>query len=755
MMYVRLMAFAVLGSFAFGPAGLAQGGAREEIAALGCAACHADLQTAGLRPAPDLRRTVPLIDPGFLEAFIASPHAAQPGTRMPELLGAMPPEERALAAAELSAFLRTETNAEGMEASADADASAERGQRLFHEVGCVMCHGPMAATDGASRVPVGPEGARSLEHVADKYGTNALATFLLDPLRHRPSGLMPDMQLSRGEAADLAVYLSPAAPKDAEAVPESALAAAGRERFRVLQCGSCHAGFDAAGETFAAPAARDVFAGCLADEPGPGVPQYALTDEERSAFREVLPTLGTPLTSAEHIASTLGALRCTSCHVREDAGGVPQRLDAYLVTDEPDLGDHARRPPNLTGVGAKLRPAWMERVLLDGASVRPYMHTRMPVFGADNVGHLPALFAEVDGEASLELPAETGENEREARDAAHKMLGVTGLGCVTCHTFNGKPAPSFQGLDLLTAPERLQERWFRDLLVSPQKKLPGIVMPESWPGGVAALDDVLEGSTDRQIAAIWHYLRLGTSARDPRGIYQPQWNLDVEDRPVVYRGRSRVAGFRGIAVGFPAGIHYAFDAQNGSLAAIWRGDFVSVNWNGQGAGDFYPRTEATALPRDVAWLEQITDDTPWPLRPITTEEEPINADPTYPRQHGYRFHGYRLDAYGVPTIRYEVNGVAIEDRITPIELDGRYLLRRQISLGTDAATSLTLRLLSGPIEPLGGGRYRSGGVIVGTPEGSARSRPIAGSSEGEQELLIDLRMPAGRTSLEISYDLGN
>ena len=48
-------------------------------------------------------------------------------------------------------------------------------------------------------------------------------------------------------------------------------------------------------------------------------------------------------------------------------------------------------PPSLDGVGNKLIPAWLDNVLTQGGSVRPYLDARMPQFGKENVGHLPAV----------------------------------------------------------------------------------------------------------------------------------------------------------------------------------------------------------------------------------------------------------------------------------------------------------------------------------------------------------------------------
>ena len=89
--------------------------------------------------------------------------------------------------------------------------------------------------------------------------------------------------------------------------------------------------------------------------------------------------------------------------------------------------------------------------------------------------------------------------------------------------------------------------------------------------------------------------------------------LEVGKKTKVYRGRSTVAGYRGIAVGFPGGINYAFNAQNGALTALWRGDFVNVGWRGQGSGNFNPATRPIQLAQDVAFLKELPES--WPLRP--------------------------------------------------------------------------------------------------------------------------------------------
>ena len=718
----------------------------EELAIRGCASCHDELSSAGNRVAPNLLVSVAGLRTEFVAAYVASPKAVHSATRMPDMLHGLAEAERLETAAAIAAFLRGRTLDES-DASMSfvwPEGERQRGEVTFQRVGCVQCHAVPGAVAARSTA------FHDLAHVPKKYTREGLAAFLLQPLVHRPAGLMPDMHLSRAEASDLASYLVP----DATTEPafQDALTDQGAKAFLELQCGSCHPGVVPAESTSIPINLRSRDRGCLAPEPPAHVPQFGFEAEERNELRVAMVEVNEPRSDDALLRRDMGAFRCYACHERDGAGGVAPSRDEFLHTKEPDLGEVARRPPDLTNVGAKIRRAWLERVLFDGASVRPYMATRMPIFGAENVAHLPELFESVDAHEPLEFPELEGDAQKEAREAAREMLGTTSLGCVSCHRFNAKEGPSFQGIDLITGPERLHERWFRDFLIAPQKMLPGVVMPESWPGGIAVHDGLLGGDTDRQIAAIWNYLALGRSARDPRGISEPPTFIDAHDAPRVYRGRSRVAGFRGIAVGFPDGVHYAFDAQNGALSAIWSGDFVAVNWNGQGAGDFRPRAEPIEFARDLALLRRVDQNGGWPKRPITTEEEPINADPRYPRKYGYRFRGYRIDEAGVPTLRYSLGGVEIEDRLVPMlaepTSDGHGLGRR-LSLRTPEPTSLTFRVVVGEIEALDDGRYRYDEALVLRVPGPARLRQAG----DDQELLIDIDLPAGVTELELGYEI--
>ena len=191
--------------------------------------------------------------------------------------------------------------------------------------------------------------------------------------------------------------------------------------------------------------------------------------------------------------------------------------------------------------------------MFDGDSARPYAHTRMPSFGEENLGFLPALFSQVDQLPEVKFPEIPRKKRGEMRSAGHKLVGDKGLNCVACHLFDGKSAGGLQGLDLLASYDRLKPDWFVPFMLNPAKYRPGIVMPSYWGDGQSTDKETLDGNATAQLQAIWHYLSYGQGAPTPSGIGNPGTDLEVEDRPRVYRGRSRVAGYRGFPSAFRKG----------------------------------------------------------------------------------------------------------------------------------------------------------------------------------------------------------
>jgi mono/diheme cytochrome c family protein len=169
---------------------------------LNCTSCHAASPALAGRidrkPAPVLDAVGSRVRPEYLRAFLTDPAGTKPGTTMPDVLAALPAPERA-AAVEALVHLLAATGP--LEHASPMRQGVDRGERLFHSVGCVACHDPRG--EGAQPLAISiPLGTPS-----KKYTLPGLSRFLSDPLAVRPGGRMPHLQLAAGEARDIASYL--------------------------------------------------------------------------------------------------------------------------------------------------------------------------------------------------------------------------------------------------------------------------------------------------------------------------------------------------------------------------------------------------------------------------------------------------------------------------------------------------------------------------------------------------------------------
>lgn len=749
------------------------------IAELRCAACHSGLARGAVpeKSAPDLAEVGSRISPEFMLRFLTSPQVAHPGTTMPDVLASRPESERQAIAESLTHFLVAQSKAAPREAIAGM-IDRQHGKELFHSIGCVACHGP---TEGLSADQ--PRASRQddddddddpalkarkaikpmtvpLGHVRAKYSVNSLSEFLFQPLKVRSTGRMPDMKLTPAESLAIAGYLLGEQHRPAmELNPDPALVEQGRKHFQSLNCAACHAmpGI-AAAPLVSSLNDADVKRGCWSKS-STRSPRYALDDNQVQALAATLRETPNVDTEKLAVAKTLTAFRCVACHVRDDYGGVHDAYNPYFTGSEFRLGDDGRIPPPLTLVGAKLKPAWMKKVLFDGESVRHYMATRMPQYGAANLQHLPSLFTRLDvlTGPDLKIPnpesrdESTRQHEKLLRAAGRELLGDKGVNCVACHNFNGKAAHTNQGIDLLTSYPRLQPVWFNRYLRNPGEFRPRTVMPTAWPNGIAAHKTILDGNTDLQIEAIWYYLSLGTSAADPSGIRAISTKLDVGDRARVHRGRSRVAGYRGIAVGLPEKIHYAFNAETGTLSALWQGDFIHVNWSGQGSGDFNPAADPITLPQDVSFVTLADENAPWPRMPVMTKAAPVNPDPLYPKNVGYQFRGYFLGETSIPTFQYRSGTIEIEDQSLAMGTNDQRLLQRVLKFDSPTPQSVWFRALVGEINRESERVFRSGRLRLTIPVVATRQRALPDDPK-QSELLLRLPIPQGQSTLEFLYE---
>ncbi|MFN0126451.1 MAG: PA14 domain-containing protein [Verrucomicrobiales bacterium] len=129
----------------------------------------------------------------------------------------------------------------------------------------------------------------------------------------------------------------------------------------------------------------------------------------------------------------------------------------------------------------------------------------------------------------------------------------------------------------------------------------------------------------------------------------------ADGRPVIYRGfLSPNAGSRRlIAVGTQEQVHYAFDQDQLRLALMWKGAFLDVgrHWTGRGAGDIGPLGFGVIERPGGEDLAVLGAGDAWP------------APDENGRARQGRFLGYRLDAAGVPTFRYAMHGVTVDDSL--------------------------------------------------------------------------------------------
>lgn len=651
----------------------------------GCTNCHArDAVTeaaVGLREAPVLDALAGRIRPDWVRRWLADPAAVRPGTDMPHVPDGAAPET----VDDIVQYLFRDVATPP--APPDAHTGVlRRGRHLFHTLGCVACHG---AFESATDVFSDPMLAREVadDGVTVPYGDlrgkwhpGALARFLEDPHAVRPDGSMPSFGLDREEAEALAGYLSSrfeegapasdAAPDvgaDTPFVRDTAAAERGRHAFGALGCASCHRVEGAPDATPRLPLFDlDATRGCL-DPQDRVTPRFDLTPVERRTLARGLRSAKASQGVAaptDRALRTFRALSCTSCHRLDGSHGVRKAIDPYFITrdDRVDLGDEGRLPPDLSGVGFKLNTAWLHRVVEEGARSRPYMGARMPAFGPAAAA-LPETFAALDGVTpghDLAAPPTTDASLK----AGKHLVGRDGMSCITCHSYRDWPPAGSPGPSLNAFAERLRYEWWRAYIQDPARYKPGTRMPGFSTGRRSTVLNILDGDIYRQGDAMWTFFELGDEMPPPLGMQAASsLRIPVTDRPVVLRTFLEQAGSRGIAVGYPVGIHVGFDAEACRLADAWRGEFLDASgaWAGRGGqvvGGQGPR----------AWLGPKGP-------PFALGDRPDAWPGEVGRAAGYRFRGYRLDEGGVPTFLYEISGMKVGERIEPLTAPSERLRR--------------------------------------------------------------------------------
>lgn len=645
---------------------------------LNCTSCH-DAGEKGAMAV--LRRQAPLLgeigrraSPEWLLHWVTDPQKVKPGSGMPDVIGDSP-QDRADADA-IVHYLVSLGGPTQWEAAATEPQSLAIGRKLFHTVGCITCHGPQEAPSAV--FDEGPAQASALPDfkppqpygdLAGKWRPAALSEFLRDPARTHPGGRMPSLSLTQSESDAIATYLVSAWGQSQGAgnsgfTVEPAKVEVGKAAFSARGCAACHqTGHslpDLASTLKAKPLSELTGAGGCLSESHAGSPRYTLGADARrdlaagiDAVKRVIAAASPAPAPIDQGRRLIAALGCMNCHSKDEAGGVPDSIKPYFHTvDETELGDEGRFPPHLTGVGMKLNPQWMKAVLTEGGRARPYMATRMPQFGAKEVGQLHTMLAAMDG-----ITPGSDDPEPQATDAlvlaGRRLVGEKGMNCISCHSFDGRSAGT-AGPDITGFAERLRYEWWKPYIMAPTRFKPGTRMTEFYKDGKGAITDVFGGDPDTQSQALWAYFTTGEFGPAPEGLPTGKGlPVALGERPAVFRTFLKSAGSRGIAVGFPIGTHFGFDAAAVRLVDAWQGDFIDATsaWKGRGGeiagGQGHSLWKAPAGPA------------------LVIGERPATWPSTTGRDAGYAFKGYRLDSAGVPTFLYRIGEAEVQERFEP------------------------------------------------------------------------------------------
>jgi mono/diheme cytochrome c family protein len=518
----------------------------------------------------------------------------------------------------------------------------------------------------------------------------------------------------------------------------------GRELFGSLGCASCHT-LKVDGKPIASTKKAKALTelkgniGCLASKPGADVPHYALSSKQREALTASLTARSPAPTPAMVIIRTLTTFNCYACHTRDKVGGPPDALNGFFKTTQPEMGEEARMPPWLDGVGAKLTTEYFRGILDRGAHDRPYMQTRMPGFGVANVGSVMETFASLDKLPPVPEPKTTVPVAKLKTTGRH-LVGAQGFSCFKCHTFAGQKAEGVQGIDMLKMPQRLRPEWFYAWVEDPQKVRPGTRMPSGFLAGKSVLPDVLDGTPASQILAMWTYLKDGDKAQLPIGMLKNSIPLIPDGGAILYRNFIQGAGSRAIGVGYPERVNLAFDANDIRLAMIWQGGFIDArrHWTDRGSGYEAPLGDNIVhLPAGAPFALLDKPDTAWPK--------------ARSKELGFKFQGYRLTSDDRPTFLYALGAVSFEDFPNAAPESGSLGLKRSFTLTATAPTeNLYYRAALGKIEPLKDGWYQVDGALKVRITGAGAS-VVRKTTEGKQELIVPVPLKDGKASFTQEY----
>ncbi|MBT3481517.1 MAG: c-type cytochrome [Opitutales bacterium] len=593
---------------------------------LGCVNCHDHPTGLPTRKGPRLDGLLQRARSDWVEAFLGDPDSMKRGATMPNMDLS---DEEIEATKHYLASLKLKKKIP----KAFKFVNADRGMRLYHTIGCVSCHTPdsdfdedenRAQADGLSYPNV------PFPDLQEKYDIHSLSAYLFKPHDFSSHGRMPKFTLEREDGGDLAAYLLEYTNGDSTNYPkiqslefDVAQANEGRKVLVSKNCIACH-DFPQA-ERLRRKGLTKIRS---TDFPSGDHPEYALSENQWQSITLFLNRRD----KRAPVSTILESLNCVACHDRNSIGGPDTDRKKYFTGDH-DLGDAGRFPPTLSDAGRKLQPKWLEGAIKGKRSIRPYLRVQMPDFGVSTKGLSKRFVNEDKVSVAKKSP---NKNTEEGRT----LLGTHGgLNCITCHGWDDRRSLGISSINLGNVHERLQVDWFREYLINPSVHRPNNLMPSFWPEGIASNQEILDGNTQAQINAIYSFSKYGVGL--PEGfpdLKTNEFEIIPIDRPIVQRSFMKGVGTHALLIGYPEGIHFAFDAKSGNPAMMWKGRFFDAytTWFSR-----FPEFEKPLGEEVVRWTG--TDDS-----------------------SGSQYRGYRFDSDGTPEFLVELKGAILYERLQPV-----------------------------------------------------------------------------------------
>lgn len=514
---------------------------------LGCTGCHAikGFESAP-KVGPSLIKVADKVEPEWLLAWIKNPKDYLPHTKMPK-----PPLDidEPGQSEDVAAYILQSSKPFEMPFGKFSGGNAENGKKVFETVGCYGCH-----TLGDKGTGLAP----ALDKIASKTSADWIYNWIQDPKAYNPETRMPSLRLTSQEAADITAFLiqqGQPLPKD-EALagrlkdPEKA-----KKGFLIISqygCYGCHTikGFEDAsklsveltsfgkkdiselafGDTKIPRTWEAWTAGKLKDprmyldeRSTSRMPNFGLSDEDVQALvvflkglkNEEVPVRFSMTKTNPHQKQIddgrrlVEQLNCKGCHLIEGEG----RLIENVIGAD-------KSPPNLMGIGARVRPSWMFAFLKDPSRInlRPWVQVRMPTFGFDDQ-HANAVIKYFSALDKVPADFSTVPNKSvntEMLEAGEKLASREYFSCFSCHiqgSIMPTSAPEQWGPDLTLAHDRIRYEFIPEWVKDPQKFTPGVKMPGFLPSDDAAPQDILGGSHKKQAEALRDYImNLGATS---------------------------------------------------------------------------------------------------------------------------------------------------------------------------------------------------------------------------------------------------